>query len=109
MDVTKEQKLKIKFIKSPQFTNEFENLKERKINIYKDIHKTIKKIVEIDTETHNQFFDWLIIVEIYVEIYKEMIYVEYAVKKIDENKINIHLERFANKQEYENSFEIIKE
>ena len=62
MDVTKEQKLKIKFIKSPQFTNEFENLKERKINIYKAIHKTIKKIVEIDTETHNQFFDWLIIV-----------------------------------------------
>ena len=99
----------IKFIKSPQFASEFENFKERKINIYKAIHKTIKKIVEIDIEDRIQSFDSLMIVEIYVEIYKEMIYVEYAVKKIDENKINIHLERFANKQEYENSFEIIKE
>ena len=99
----------IKFIKSPEFASEFENFKERKINIYKAIHKTIKKIVEIDIEDRIQSFDSLMIVEIYVEIYKEMIYVEYAVKKIDENKINIHLERFANKQEYENSFEIIKE
>ena len=40
---------------------------------------------------------------------EELLYVVYTVKKIAENKINIHLERFANKQEYENSFEIIKE
>lgn len=38
-----------------------------------------------------QSFDSLMIVEIYVEIYKEVIYVLYTAKKIDENKINIYL------------------
>ena len=98
----------IKFIKSPQFANEFENFKERKINIYKAIHKTIKKIVEIDIEDHIQSFDSLMIVEIYVEIYKEVIYVLYTAKKIDGNKININLERFGSKREYKKSFEIIE-
>ena len=55
-----------------------------------------------------QSFDSLMIVEIYVEIYKEVIYVLYTAKKIDENKINIYLERFGNKREYKNSFEIGK-
>ncbi|MCP1225500.1 hypothetical protein [Sebaldella sp. S0638] len=98
----------IKFTKSSQFANEFENFKERKINIYKAIHKTIKKIVEIDIEDHIQSFDSLMIVEIYVEIYKEVIYVLYTAKKIDENKINIYLERFGSKREYKNSFEVIE-
>ena len=49
----------IKFIKSPEFASEFENFKERKINIYKAIHKTIKKIVEIDIEDRIQSFDSL--------------------------------------------------
>ena len=48
------------------------------------------------------------IVEIYVEIYKEVIYVLYTAKKIDENKVNIYLERFGSKREYKNSFEIIE-
>ena len=98
----------IKFIKSPQFASEFENFKERKINIYKAIHKSIKKIVEIDIEDHIQSFDSLMIVEIYVEIYKKVIYVLYTAKKIDGNKINIYLERFGSKREYKNSFEIIE-
>ena len=98
----------IKFIKSPQFASEFENFKERKINIYKAIHKSIKKIVEIDIEDHIQSFDSLMIVEIYVEIYKEVIYVLYTAKKIDGNKININLERFGSKREYKKSFEIIE-
>ena len=100
--------MNIKFTKSPRFSSEFENFKERKINIYKAIHKTIKKIVEIEIEDHMQSFDSLMIVEIYVEIYKEVIYVLYTAKKIDENKINIYLERFGNKREYKNSFEIGK-
>ena len=37
---------------------------------------------------------------------EELLYVVYTVKKIAENKINIYLERFGNKREYKNSFEI---
>ena len=97
----------IKFIKSPQFANEFENFKERKINIYKAIHKTIKKIVEIEIEDHMQSFDSLMIVEIYVEIYKEVIYVLYTAKKIDDlvrngsdENMYVDLEFVSNGKEY---------
>lgn len=94
----------IKFTKSPQFTTELSNFKEKKTDIY----TAIKIILDIDIYNHGTSYDCPMIAEICRKKNEELLYVVYTVKKIAENKINIYLERFGNKREYKNSFEIGK-
>ena len=79
-------------------------------------HKKITKQVklfngwnaDIDIYNHGTSYDCPMIAEICRKKNEELLYVVYTVKKIAENKINIYLERFGNKREYKNSFEIGK-
>ena len=98
------ENMKVKFIKSPQFTGELSDFKERK----SDIYTAIKIILEIDINNYGTSYDCSMIAEICRKKNEELLYVVYTVKKIAENKINIYLERFGNKREYKNSFEIGK-
>ena len=92
----------IKFTKSPQFATELSNFKEKKTDIY----TSIKIILDIDIYNYSTSYDCPMIGEICRKKNEELLYVVYTVKKIAENKINIYLERFGNKREYKNSFEI---
>ena len=65
-------------------------------------------VLEIDITKYGTSYDCQMIAEICRNKNKELLYVVYTVKKIAENKINIYLERFGNKREYKNSFEIGK-
>ena len=94
----------IKFTKSPQFATELSNFKEKKTDIY----TAIKIILDIDIYNHGTSYDCPMIAEICRKKNEELLYVVYTVKKIAENKISVHLERFGNKREYKNSFEIGK-
>ena len=94
----------IKFIKSPQFATELSSFKEEKANIY----AVIKIILDININNYGTSYDCSMIAEICIKKNEELLYVVYTVKKIAENKINIYLERFGNKREYKNSFEIGK-
>ena len=96
--------MKIKFTKSKQFVNELLDFKEKKTDIY----KSIQIVLEIDITKYGTSYDCQMIAEICRNKNKELLYVVYTVKKIAENKINIYLERFGNKREYKNSFEIGK-
>ena len=94
--------VKIKFTKSSQFATELSNFKEKK----EDIYTVIKIILNININNHGTSYDCSMIAEIRWKNNEELLYVVYTVKKIAENKINIYLERFGNKREYKNSFEI---
>ena len=96
--------MKIKFTKSKQFVNELLDFKEKKTDIY----TAIKIILDIDIYNYSTSYDCPMIGEICRKKNEELLYVVYTVKKIAENKINIYLERFGNKREYKNSFEIGK-
>ena len=97
-------KMKIDFTKAPQFITELSDFKERK----SDIYTAIKIILEIDINNYGTPYDCSMIAEICIKKNEEVFYVVYTVKKVAQNKINIHLERFGNKREYKNSFEIGK-
>ena len=92
----------IKFTKSPQFATELSNFKEKKTDIY----TAIKIILDIDIYNYSTSYDCPMIGEICRKKNEELLYVVYTVKKISESTINICLERFGNKREYKNSFEI---
>ena len=94
----------IKFTKSPQFATELSNFKEKKTDIY----TAIKIILDIYIYNYSTSYDCPMIGEICRKKNEELLYVVYTVKKIAENKISVHLERFGNKREYKNSFEIGK-
>ena len=93
------ENMKVKFIKSPQFTGELSDFKERK----SDIYTAIKIILEIDINNYGTPYDCSMIAEICIKKNEEVFYVVYTVKKVAQNKINIHLERFGNKREYKKS------
>ena len=92
-------KMKIDFTKAPQFITELSDFKERK----SDIYTAIKIILEIDINNYGTPYDCSMIAEICIKKNKEVFYVVYTVKKVAQNKINIHLERFGNKREYKKS------